>query len=101
MKNAQIEKEGSGATPPADSAVPGEDKGGEDKRPRAFTLNGKIKEKDERDKVLGRRGPGQGTHTAALARPAPSLKGRAADCNPPGGTTAARPPEGCCRQDAG
>jgi hypothetical protein len=30
--------------------VPGEDKGGEDKTPRAFALDRKMKGKDERDK---------------------------------------------------
>ena len=49
-KNTQNEKEGSGATPPADGAVPGEDKGGEDKTPRAFAFDRKMKGKDERDK---------------------------------------------------
>ena len=70
MKKWEIEKKGRGEAPPADSAVRGEDKGGEDKRPRAFTLNGKIKGKDERDKVLGRRGQGQGTHSAIRHAPA-------------------------------
>ena len=50
MNKTQNGKEGSAASPPADGAVPGEDKGGEDKTPRAKALDRKMKGKDERDK---------------------------------------------------
>ena len=49
-KKTQNQKEGWGGPPPADGAVPGEDKGGEDKKPRAFAFDRKMKGKDERDK---------------------------------------------------